>query len=96
MKKISSKIIYSPSDLSNFIHCKHLTSLDKEALYGKREKPTYTNKVMLALREKGLQFEASFLESLREEEKTVCIIESKDPEAHQKTVKAIQNGCDVI
>lgn len=96
MKKISSNIIYSPSDLSNFIHCKHLTSLDKEALDGKRIKPIYTNKVMLALCEKGQQFEEAYLEILQQEGKSICEIQFGDPNAAEKTLQAIHEGFDVI
>ena len=97
MKKIANQLIYSPTDISNFIHCKHLTSLDKEALEGKREKPIYTNKVMLALREKGQQFEASFLEFFRQEGKSICIIEQGNPKkAQEQTLDAIREGVEVI
>lgn len=96
MKIISDEIIFSPSDLSNFIHCRHLTSLDKEALDGKREKPNYTNKVMLALREKGEQFEASFLAQLQEQGKSIATIQPGDSLAFEKTKAAIQEGLEVI
>jgi predicted RecB family nuclease len=96
MKKISDQLIYSPSDISNFIHCRHLTSLDKEALDGFRDRPNYTNKVMLALREKGQQFEAAFLETLREQGKSISVIEPGDPEAYAKTLQAIRAGIEVI
>lgn len=92
----TNRFIYSPSDLSNFIHCKHLTSLDKQALNGVLDKPNYTNKVMLALREKGQQFESSFLEILRQEGKSISVIEPGDPAAHEKTRKAIREGVEVI
>ncbi len=96
MKKIDNQLIYSPSDLSNFIHCKHLSTLDKEALDGLRDKPNYTNKVMLALQEKGKQFEADYMESLLQEGKSVCVIEPGDAAAYEKTLSAIHSGVDVI
>jgi predicted RecB family nuclease len=96
MKKTSDQLIYSPSDISNFIHCRHLTSLDKEALEGFRDRPNYTNKVMLALREKGQQFEAAYLETLREQGKSISVIEPGDPEAYAKTLQAIRSGVEVI
>ena len=96
MKIISGEIIFSPSDLSNFIHCRHLITLDKEALDGKRVRPNYTNKVMLALREKGEQFEAGFLAQLQEQGKSIAIIQPGDSLAFEKTKTAIQEGLDVI
>jgi uncharacterized protein len=96
MKIKNEQLIYSPSDLSNFIHCKHLSSLDRSALYGKLEKPIYTNKVMLALREKGQKFEAEFLDTLRQEGKSIAEINSEDVNAFAKTKEALRNGVDVI
>lgn len=96
MRKIVDKQIYSPSDLSNYIHCKHLISLEKEALDGKRNKPQYTNKVMLALQEKGEKFEAEMLEKFREDGKKIFCVLRDDRQAFEKTVQAIQNGYDII
>jgi uncharacterized protein len=96
MKFLRGKTIYSPSDLSNFIHCRHLTSLDKEALQGQKERPQYTNKVMLALRERGENFEAVFLNQLQEEGKSIFSIQPGDPKAYEKTLEAMQQGYEVI
>ncbi|MCS4432861.1 TM0106 family RecB-like putative nuclease [Aquiflexum gelatinilyticum] len=96
MRKMVDKHIYSPSDLSNYIYCKHLINLEKEALEGKREKPQYTNKVMLALREKGEVFEAKILNEFKAEGKTVYSIQSGDSMAFEKTVTAMNKGFDII
>ncbi|GHB49040.1 TM0106 family RecB-like putative nuclease [Mongoliitalea lutea] len=96
MKKTAGQLIYSPSDLSNFIHCKHLTTLDKEALDHKREKPTYTNKVMLALRERGVKFEEEMLQKFEQEGKRIVIIQSKDANAAQQTINAMKEGIEII
>lgn len=96
MKIKNEQLIYSPSDLSNFIHCKHLSRLDRSALYGEFEKPMYTNKVMLALREKGQKFEAEFLDTLRQQGKSIAEINPEDVNAFAKTKEALRNGVDVI
>lgn len=96
MKNRASGMIYSPSDLSNFIHCRHLTTLDKEALQGKREKSSYTNKVMEALRQKGNEFEDAILKGFREAGKSVFAIEKEDNEAYEKTVGAMREGYEII
>ncbi|AFL83715.1 RecB family nuclease, putative, TM0106 family [Belliella baltica DSM 15883] len=96
MKRQNQDFIYSPSDLSNFIHCKHLTTLDKLALDGGLEKPVYTNKVMLALREKGEAFEKDILAKFQEEGKNIYSIEPGDYQAFEKTRHAMQQGYDII
>jgi uncharacterized protein len=70
--------------------------LEKSAVLGEIKKPIYTNNVMLALREKGNEFENRFLEELRKEGKSIFEVISGDPEAYSKTLKAMQAGFDVI
>ena len=61
MRKANNQIIFSASDLSNHIHCKHLTNLNYDVVQGLKEKPISNNKVLDVLRARGLDFENSFL-----------------------------------
>ena len=61
MRKAHNQIIFSASDLSNHIHCKHLTNLNYDVVEGLKEKPISNNKVLDVLRERGIDFENSFL-----------------------------------
>ena len=53
MRKSNNQIIFSASDLSNHIHCKHLTNLNYDVVQGLKEKPISNNKVLDVLRERG-------------------------------------------
>lgn len=46
MKKSNNEILPSASDLSNHIHCKHLTQLNKKVIDGQLEKPYFANRVL--------------------------------------------------
>mgnify|MGYP000558870078 CR=1 FL=1 len=46
MRKAHIQIIFSASDLSNHIHCKHLTNLNYDVVEGLKEKPISNNKVL--------------------------------------------------
>ena len=61
MRKSNNQIIFSASDLSNHIHCKHLTNLNYGVVQGLKEKPISNNKVLEVLRQRGIDFENSFL-----------------------------------
>lgn len=96
MKLEHSKIIFSPSDLANHISCRHLTNLNKKAALGELKKPIYKNRVLEMLRDRGLKFEAAFLEQLRSEGKSIVEIDTENGNAEQDTIKAMKNGADVI
>ena len=96
MKLEHSKIIFSPSDLANHISCRHLTNLNKKAALGELKKPIYKNRVLEMLRDRGLKFEAAFLEQLRSEGKIIVEISQENGNAEQDTIAAMKNGADVI
>lgn len=96
MKKENSGIIFSPSDLANHLSCKHLTNLNKKAALGEIKKPTYKNRVLDMLRDRGIQFETEFLQKLREEGKSIVEISQTQQDAEQATIEAMKRGVDVI
>lgn len=96
MKRENNALIFSATDLSNYINCKHLTSLSKEVAFGNLKKPVYKNRVTEMLQQKGIAFEQAFLNELKEEGKNIVSIDQKDPQAMQKTLDGMQAGADVI
>ncbi len=97
MKKEHGTIIFSPSDLSNHISCKHLTNLNKKALLKEINKPTnYQNRVLDMLREKGEAFELDYLQKLELEGKTIVKIGKDSPNAEHQTIQAMHDGIEII
>lgn len=96
MKRTTNGIIFSPSDLANHISCRHLTNLNKKAAMGLIKKPTYTNRVVDMLRERGLKFEAEYLTQLELAGKTIVKISQENENAAQDTIDAMKAGVDVI
>ena len=75
MKYKNNQFIYSPSDLSSHSSCKHLTKLNKQNARGEIADPEiYNNLVLKMLKEKGIEFEASHLQKLKDEGKTITEI----------------------
>lgn len=97
MKIKNNQIIYSPSDLSSHSSCKHLTQLNKKHAKGEIADPEiYTNRVLLMLKEKGIEFEENHLNEIKKQGKTVSEISTDDPHAEQHTIEAMKAGIDVI
>ena len=97
MKYNNNQIIYSPSDLSTHSSCKHITQLNKQHARGEIEAPEeYTNRVLLVLKEKGIEFEKKHLQKIKDQGKTVSEISTEDPNAEKHTIDAMKAGVDVI
>ena len=71
MKQRNSKITLSPTDLSNFLSCHHLTSLDLGAARSGDKRPARYGPMYDALRERGMAHERAYLESLKADGLTV-------------------------
>lgn len=96
MKQSSKGFLFSPSDLSNHLSCKHLTQLNKLAALGKLESPVKANRVLDLLREKGIDFESQFLEQLKSEGKSVVEFSRETKNVDQEVIAAMESGVDII
>ena len=89
----------SATDLANRQACTHLTHLDRALADGRLKPPPYFKPMMEVLRERGLQHERTYLETLRNQGKQVTESQTRDTSfetARQHTLKAMQAGPDVI
>ena len=67
MRESKGIIRLAPTDLSNFLSCRHLTGLDLQALKLGRKRPARYGPMIDALRERGIAHEKAYLEELREQ-----------------------------
>ncbi len=72
----NNQILYSPSDLVTFLGCHHASFLDVKALSEDMDKAEASTTDQL-LQKKGLEYEAAYLQQLKDEGKSVIEI-SKD------------------
>ncbi len=99
-------LICAPTDLSNYLACAHLTSLDRAVTLGERPKPrTYDDPGAEAVRKRGQEHEARVLEDFRARGLAVEEIpDTYDPEDYEAgwragadlTRQAMRRGVDVI
>jgi predicted RecB family nuclease len=102
MQFLDGRLIVSPSDLTGFLECEHLTQQELAAARGEIERPERKDPELEVLTQRGLEHEARQLAELRISHRRV--VEFPFPEgtiaslteAHAQTVAAMQEGADVI
>ena len=100
MHVTAGRLHLSPSDVTAFLACEHLTTLSLAHARGEIERPEVENEQAELIFRKGIEHERAYLESLRADGKTVLEIE--DPRgdyesAARATADAIRAGeADVI
>ena len=72
MKQTTDILVRAPTDLSNFLSCRHLSALDLRVARGEVERPVRYDVVIEDLRERGLAHERAYLERLRTQGLTIA------------------------
>ena len=92
-------LVLSPSDLTGFLACEHLTALAVQVADDELQKPKVDNPQFDLITRKGDEHEHAYLEQLRAEGKTVVDIDfdwGDWDEAQQRTLDAMRSGVDVV
>src|SRR3979490_358506 len=102
MQFLDGRLIVSPSDLTGFLECEHLTSQELAAARGEVERPERKDPELEVLTRRGLEHEARQLAEMRTSHRRVVEFPFPDgtiaglAQAHAQTVAAMQEGADVI
>ena len=94
MKQTAEALIRAPTDLSNFLSCRHLSALDLRVARGELERPVRHDEVLEALREHGRAHEKAYLAHLRAQ--GLNIVGNDEGSANEATLDAMHAGIDVI
>jgi uncharacterized protein len=102
VQRIDGRLIYSASDLNDFLECEHLTELERRVAFGELARPEQDASAKL-LAGKGEEHERYHLNVLRQLHGT-ALVEFERPEntiegfqrAEAMTVAAMQRGAPVI
>ncbi|MGI8974242.1 MAG: hypothetical protein ACR2HI_08720, partial [Gaiella sp.] len=102
MRLRGTGLLFSPSDLNDFVECEHLTALELRRLRGQLElvEPPANPQADL-VKEKGLRHEDAFLAALELEGKTVTRVEVDEERwdlerAAADTLDAMRAGVGVV
>src|SRR5688572_7499192 len=95
----SDQLVFSPSDLNQFLECEHLTQLERTRDPHGRRGPRDAHAELLAL--KGAEHEGARLARFRHEGRRVATIGDGSavrdwPRDAARTAEAMRNGVDVI
>ena len=94
MKQTSDALLRAPTDLSNFLGCRHLTALDLRAARGQLARPVRNDAFVEDLRRRGLEHERAYLERLRSQGLEVAGAEAGL--SIEETLAAMRRGVDAI
>lgn len=94
MKQTIEALMRAPTDLSNFLSCRHLSALDLRAARGELERPVRSDEVLAELRARGLAHEQAYLAHLRAQ--GLHIAGDEEGSTGEATLEAMHAGADVI
>nr|MDQ6938431.1 TM0106 family RecB-like putative nuclease [Actinomycetota bacterium] len=91
------ELVVSPTDLTNFLACRHLTRLDLEVATRRRAKPADgADEALALLFAKGMEHERRYLAALRSRHAVTEIDATSLPDAAMATEAAMRAGAPVI
>ncbi len=106
MHSIDGELIFSATDLSNFLACPHLSLLDYYTALGGPKPPEYDDPAVEVLRQRGLEHEQEYLAQLRSDSglRVVKIEQPLESDSLRErwtlhaaaTVEAMRSGVDII
>ena len=100
MKQTTDGLVRAPTDLSNFLSCRHLSALELQAARGELERPYRYDPVLEDLRARGLAHERAYLEHLRAQGLMIAGASKTEDgtSAYSKkaTLAAMREGVDVV
>ncbi|HTK23379.1 MAG TPA: hypothetical protein VL264_04040, partial [Gaiella sp.] len=99
MKILDGRVWLSPSDVTAYLACEHLTALSLRVARDELPEPAPPGEQAELIFRKGLEHEHAYLERLREEGRSVVAIELEDGDwerAREETIAAMRAGADVV
>ena len=105
MHRSGSDLILSATDLSNFLACAHVSTLNQSATLGGPKPPKFPDPGAVVLQKRGLEHEAQILKGFREQ--GLAVVEIRDtgdptkPAARwtaraNATLDAMRSGADIV
>ena len=96
-----NRVGLTPTDLADFLACRHKTTLELEALHGARMRPSFSDPYTDVLRRRGEEHERNYVQRLRDAGLTVddlAVTKGEGDRAAKaaRTLEAMRRGADVI
>ncbi len=98
MRLVDGRLSVSPTDLANFLACRHRTALELGEARGKRTRPQWSDPLLEILWKRGLEHERGYvaaLESTHQPVVDLADVRDRD-EAIARTLDTMRAGVDII
>jgi uncharacterized protein len=96
----NGRLIFAATDLSNFLSCRHKTTLELDVALGRRKRPHDKDDLTELLRERGLEHEERYVDAKRAAGRTVVSLAHLDYKqadvAVAHTLEAMRAGAELI
>jgi predicted RecB family nuclease len=100
MRASNGNMSLSPSDVTDYLACRHLTSLSLQTARGVLAKPAFESEEAELVFRKGQEHEAAYLRRLEEDGRRVCAISLESDldweRGARETERAMRGGVDVV
>src|ERR1700680_1539907 len=100
MQSRNGQLTFSPSDLTAYLACEHLTQLERQVALGARPRPQAENPQADLVKRKGEEHERAYLEALHERGLEIAEISLQPAldweRAARETREAITRGVDIV
>src|ERR1700722_1152276 len=90
------QLLYFATDLTDFLACRHLCSLERLTAYGLVKRPFTDDPMLELLRARGLEHEAQYVSSLRQSSNSVIEVDKSAASPLAETLAAMRSGAEVI
>lgn len=91
---MQNKLVLSATDLANHLACPHVTTLNMAVARGEVEEPTWEDPHLAVLRQRGLEHEKAYLETLRS--RGLAVVDLSEQSGNASTLAAMRDGIPVI
>ncbi|HMB32815.1 MAG TPA: TM0106 family RecB-like putative nuclease, partial [Methylomirabilota bacterium] len=100
MQQLHGELLFSPSDLSGFLACEHLTQLELAVALQEGRRPRDENAYAELLRRKGEEHEQAFLAAIRDAGHRVVVVQRDGLRdfagGARRTLEAVRQGVDYV
>jgi uncharacterized protein len=96
MRVSNGEPVFAPTDLANFLACRHKTALDLLVALGRMAKPTWVDPFAEILRRRGDEHERQYVDTLRHDGLQVVDLAKAAGDRTTQTLEAMRAGADVI
>ena len=96
MQVKGSQPLFFATDLTDFLGCRHLSSLERLVAHGRISRPFTDDPLLEVLRQRGLEHEEAYVSTLRQSGKSVVEIDRDNQTPSGQTLSALRSGADAV